>query len=136
MSRETKHLILEMSIGMLCYELVLAVIAWILHGQMDFSMGPVCLGLAAGFTADLLMLLHMAYITERVADSMDAAYANKTTVVHSMIRKVIFIAALVLLGTRPWMNPVAMITGALGLKAGAMLQPVIHRAFSQIGAAK
>lgn len=131
MSRETKHLVLEMCVGMLCYVLVLGVMGWLLHTRTEFPLGSVLLGLFAGFLADVLMLIHMAYITERVAESMDPAYAHKTTLTHSMVRKVVFIIALVFLGTRSWMNPVAMIIGALGLKAGAFLQPLVHRAFSR-----
>lgn len=131
MSRETKSLVLEMSAGMLCYVLILGVGAWILHLNMGFEMGPVILGLVAGFVSDVLMLVHMAFITERAADSMDPAYAQKTTVVHAMVRKIVFIVVLVFLGTRPQIDAVAMIIGALGLKAGAFLQPVVHRAFSR-----
>ena len=73
------------------------------------------------------MLIHMARITERAAASMDESYANKTTVVQSMIRRVIFIIVLFFLGSRPQIDAVAMIIGALGLKAGALLQPITHR---------
>ena len=131
MSKNMIRLVLEMSVGMLCYVLLLGVLGWLLHGSLGFVLTPVLLGLAAGFVSDVLMLIHMAYITERVADSMDEAYANKTTMIHAMIRKVVFIIVLVYLGTRPQINPVAMILGALGLKAGAFLQPFVHRAFSR-----
>lgn len=128
MSRNIKRLILEMSVGMLCYVLVLGLLVWLFHGRLGFEPMPAYFGLAAGYLADVAMLIHMAVITERVADSMDESYANKTTLVHAMARKVIFIIILVFLGTRPQINPLAMILGAMGLKAGALLQPVIHRA--------
>lgn len=131
MSKETKSLVLEMSAGMLAYVLILGAGAFLLHRILGFEMGPVILGLTAGFLSDVLMLVHMAYITQRAADSMDPGYAQKTTVIHSIVRKIVFIAVLIFLGTRPWVNPVAMIIGALGLKAGALLQPVVHRAFSR-----
>ncbi len=73
------------------------------------------------------MLIHMASVTERAADSQDEVYANKTTMVQSVIRRVVFIAALFILGSRPQVDAVAMIIGALGLKAGAFLQPAVHR---------
>lgn len=130
MSKETKTLVLEMSVGVLCYELILVVISWLFYLKLKFLLGPVILGLAAGFLSDIFMLIHMAYITERAADSMDEAYANKTTLIHATIRKVAFIVVLVFLGTRPQINAVAMIIGALGLKAGALLQPVVHKVFS------
>lgn len=129
MSKETKRLVLEMCVGMFCYVLILGVVSVLFHERLGFRLGPVLVGILAGFAADVLMLVHMAYITERAADSMDEVYANKTTLVHSMVRKVVFVIALVYLGTRPQVNPVAMIIGALGLKAGAFLQPLVHRAF-------
>lgn len=132
MTDSTRHLVLEMSIGMFLYALVLGILAAVFQGglsRMGFSLLPVLLGLVCGFAADVLMLVHMAYITERAAASMDESYANKTTVVQSMIRRVIFIIGLFFLGSRPQIDAVAMIIGALGLKAGALLQPVIHRTF-------
>lgn len=133
MTDSTRHLVVEMSIGMFLYTSILGILAAVFHGgleRMGFSLVPVLLGLLCGFAADVFMLIHMAHITERVASSMDESYANKTTVVQSMIRRVIFIIALFFLGSRPQIDAVAMIIGALGLKAGALLQPVVHKAFS------
>ena len=60
---------------------------------------------------------------------MDEGYANKSTVIQSMIRRVVFIIVLFVLGSRPQIDAVAMIIGALGLKAGALCQPIVHRTF-------
>ena len=49
--------------------------------------------------------------------------------IQSAIRRVVFIVVLVILGSRPQIDAVAMIIGALGLKAGALLQPIVHRTF-------
>ena len=130
MTGSTRHLVLEMSIGMFLYTLILGILAAVFHGgleRMGFSLLPVLSGLLCGFAADVFMLIHMAHITERAAASMDESYANKTTVIQSMIRRVIFIVALFFLGSRPQIDAVAMIIGALGLKAGALLQPITHR---------
>lgn len=132
MTDNTRHLVVEMSIGMLFYTVVLAVLAVVFKGgmaRMGFSPGPVLAGLFCGFAADVAMLIHMAYITERAADSMDEGYANKSTVIQSMIRRVVFIIVLFVLGSRPQIDAVAMIIGALGLKAGALCQPIVHRTF-------
>ena len=132
MTDNTRHLVLEMSIGMLFYTVVLAVLAVVFRGgmaRMGFSTGPVIVGLFCGFAADVAMLIHMAYITERAADSMDEGYANKSTVIQSVIRRVVFIIVLFVLGSRPQIDAVAMIIGALGLKAGALCQPIVHRTF-------
>ena len=130
MSSSLKHLVLEMSVGMFAYVLILGVLAVIFQnglGSMGFLLGPVLVGFFLGFLADVLMLIHMASVTERAADSQDEVYANKTTMVQSVIRRVVFIAALFILGSRPQVDAVAMIIGALGLKAGAFLQPAVHR---------
>lgn len=130
MSSQLRHLVLEMSVGMFAYVLVLGVLAVVFRnslGSMGFALGPVLAGLFLGFAADVLMLIHMAGVTQRAADSQDEAYANRTTVVQSVIRRLVFIVALFLLGSRPQIDAVAMIIGALGLKAGAFLQPAVHR---------
>lgn len=132
MTDSTKHLVFEMSIGMFLYVVVLGILAAVFRGGLaswGFQLYPVLAGLICGFIADIFMLIHMAQITEKVMDSMDEGYANKTTVAQAMIRRVVFIIALFFLGSRPQIDAVAMIIGALGLKAGAMLQPVIHRIF-------
>ena len=130
MSNHLRHLVLEMSVGMFAYVLILGVLAVIFQnglGSIGFLLGPVLVGFFLGFLADVLMLIHMASVTERAADSQDEVYANKTTMVQSVIRRVVFIAALFILGSRPQVDAVAMIIGALGLKAGAFLQPAVHR---------
>ena len=71
----------------------------------------------------------MACVTEKAADSQDEVYANKTTVIQSAVRRVVFVIVLFVLGSRPQIDAVAMVIGALGLKAGALLQPVVHRTF-------
>lgn len=132
MSSHLKHLVLEMSVGMFAYVFILGVLAFIFQNSLagaGFLLSPVLVGLFLGFAADVAMLVHMAVITERAAESRDEVYANKTTVVQSAIRRVVFIIALVILGSRPQIDAVAMIIGALGLKAGAMLQPMVHKTF-------
>ena len=130
MSNHLRHLVLEMSVGMFAYVLILGVLAVIFQnglGSMGFLLGPVLVGLFLGFLADVLMLIHMASVTERAADSQEEVFANKTTMVQFVMRRVVFIAALFILGSRPQVDAVAMIIGALGLKAGAFLQPAVHR---------
>ena len=130
MTKEIRRLVAEMCVGMFLYVLVLGILALIFRrglSGMGFAAGPVLAGLFAGFLADVAMLVHMAVVAERATDSRDAAYANRITVVQSLLRKVIVVAVLFILGSRPQIDAVAMILGALGLKAGAFLQPAVHR---------
>ena len=68
---------------------------------------------------------------ERALDSQNESYANKTTVVQGMIRKVILVAALLLCWRVFRVNPLAMVIGIMGMKAGAYLQPLIHKILSK-----
>ncbi len=132
MTKSTKHLIVEMSIGMLVYIAVLAVLAVIFQNTLagwGFELSPVLVGLVCGFIADVMMLIHMAIIIERVASSKDEGYATKMVAAQAGLRRIVFIVALLVIGTRPQVDIVAMIIGSLGLQAGAMLQPLVHRTF-------
>ena len=133
MTKEIRRLVAEMCVGMFLYVLALGILAVIFRrglAGMGFVLGPVLVGLLAGFLADVAMLIHMAVVAERATDSRDEAYANRITVVQSVLRKAVFVAVLFFLGSRPQVDAVAMIIGALGLKMGAFLQPAVHRFIS------
>lgn len=139
LSRPTRHLILEMSVGVILYNVVLSVLAWIFHPKLEQILQPwypaeampVVLGLMLGAAGAVLMLIHMAVMTERVLESRNEAYANKTTVMHGMIRKLVFVAALIFFWNWFRINLLAMVIGAMGMKAGAYLQPLIHKMSGQ-----
>ena len=128
MSKDTKNLILEMSAGILFHNAVLGIFAFIICYVLDQKALPIFLGLAAGAVSAAAMLIHMAIITERAMDSGDEGYANKTTLVHALGRKAVYIAVLLLvLFCVPQINPLAMVVGTMGLKTGAYLRPIVHR---------
>lgn len=139
LSRPTRRLILEMSVGVILYNVVLSVLAWIFHPKLEQILQPwypaeampVVLGLMLGAAGAVLMLIHMAVMTERVLESRNEAYANKTTVMHGMIRKLVFVAALIFFWNWFRINLLAMVIGAMGMKAGAYLQPLIHKMSGQ-----
>ena len=130
MEHNTRRLVSEMAAGVVIYNLLLCIVSFVFCPRLGYSWSPVVLGLAIGMTANILMLIHIAVIAEKVLRYGDEQYANRTTVIHSMIRKVLFIVLLIILWNIPQVNLLAVIIGAMGLKAGAYLQPVIHRVFS------
>ena len=77
LSRPTRRLILEMSVGVILYNVVLSVLAWIFHPKLEQILQPwypaeampVVLGLMLGAAGAVLMLIHMAVMTERVLES-------------------------------------------------------------------
>lgn len=128
MTRDTKSLILEMSAGIVLHNAVLGILAVVVCSIGGQKMMPIFLGLLAGAVSAVLMLIHMAVITERAMDCGDEGYANKTTMVHAIGRKAVYIAMLAMVLFRlPQVNPLAMVVGTMGLKTGAYLQPIVHR---------
>lgn len=131
LSRQSKRLILEMSVGIVLYNLVLGLLAWVLLPKTSYPALPVIKGLFVGALGAVLMLVHMAVMTERVLDSQNESYANKTTVIHGIIRKLVFVAAVLACWQWFQIDMLAAVIGAMGMKAGAYLQPVVHKAFSR-----
>lgn len=127
LSRSTKKLLLEMSVGIVLYNLLLGVLAWMFLPGASYPVLPVLGGLLAGAVGAVLMLIHMAVTTERALESRNESYASKTTIVQSMIRKVVLVAALFFCWRVFRVDLLAMVVGAMGMKAGAYLQPLIHR---------
>lgn len=127
LSKSTKRVLLEMSVGVILYNLVLAGLAVWLLPKVSYPVVPVLLGLAVGAAGAMCMLVHMAVMTERALDSQNESYANKLTVAQSLLRKVIFIAALFFFWRVLKMDLLAAVVGAMGMKAGAYMQPLVRR---------
>ncbi len=77
------------------------------------------------FTA-FCMAWHMYRTLERAL--LDERRAQKTLALHSMIRYAVVIAVLVIVQYRQAGSPVVTFFGIMGLKAGAYLQPFVHKA--------
>lgn len=131
LSKQSKRLILEMSVGIVLYNLVLGILALVLLSKTSYPVVPAIKGLFAGASGAILMLVHMAVMTERVLDSQNESYANKTTVVHGIIRKLVFVAGILVCWRWFQIDMLAAVIGAMGMKAGAYLQPVVHKAFNR-----
>lgn len=128
MTDETKKLVVEMSAGILLWNLFLGAAGALAGPALGWSRMSIFLGVLVGAVSAEAMLIHMAIITERVLESRNESYANKTTVIHSIVRKLVFIVLLaVILWKFPQVNPLAVVLGTMGLKAGAYLQPLLHR---------
>ena len=106
LSKSTKRLLAEMSAGIIFYNMILVILALVMLPRVSYPVVPVVLGLVVGAVGAICMLIHMAVTTERVLDSKSESYANKYTVAQGMLAAVI---------------------GAMGMKAGAYLQPLVHR---------
>lgn len=127
LSKSTKRLLAEMSVGAILYNLLLGILTWLYLPKVPYPVIPVLKGLFVGAAGAILMLVHMAVMAERAIDSMNEDYANKLTVAQSMIRKLVFLAALFFFWRVIDADLLATVVGAMGMKAGAYLQPLVRK---------
>ena len=127
LSKSTKRLLAEMSAGILFYNVILIILAVLLLPRISYPVVPVVLGLIVGAVGAICMLIHMAVTTERVLDSGSESYANKYTVAQSMLRKLVLVAAFLICWKVLKIDLLAAVIGTMGMKAGAYLQPLVHR---------
>ena len=127
LSKSTKRLLAEMSAGIIFYNVILVILAVQLLSKVSYPVVPVIMGLVVGAAGAICMLIHMAVMTERVLDSGSESYANKFTVAQSMLRKLVFVAVLLICWKVLKIDLLAAVIGAMGMKAGAYLQPLVHR---------
>ena len=127
LSKSTKRLLAEMSAGIIFYNVILVILAVLLLPKVSYPVVPVIMGLVVGDAGAICMLIHMAVMTERVLDSGSESYANKFTVAQSMLRKLVFVAVLLICWKVLKIDLLAAVIGAMGMKAGAYLQPLVHR---------
>lgn len=124
MEKSTKNLIAEVSAGIVIFTAVLLVGSFFLYPAPS-----VYAGLLLGMVLALTMFLSMALVLDRSMKSQDPRTVQKRGIISAAIRYLLLIAILVIVINwfSSWFNPVAVVIGVLGLKAGAFLQPVIHR---------
>lgn len=126
MTKDTKTLVLEISAGIVLYNIVLAILVGIF-----FREPAVFLGLFLGMVIAIGMIVHMAVSLEKTLALGSESAATKKATVSSVLRSVtVLVILLVILWKFPdRINVLAVVAGAIGLKAGAYLQPVFHKIF-------
>ena len=108
--------------GLLCqFSLV-----WFLKDKAGYS-----IGLWLGIAAALLTILHLSVSLEKALD-LDEGGAKKHMVIQNLVRYFVLIIFLFVLMITDFANPLAAFLGLMGVKAGAYLQPLLHRAFGKI----
>jgi hypothetical protein len=128
LSKQTRRLVIEVSVGVILFDVILAVAAILICPRASYPVIPVLKGLCVGAAAAILMLIHMADTTERALTSGDSDYAKKVTIAQSMIRRVVFLVVLAVCWYVLKADLLATVIGTMGLKPAAFLQPLIHRA--------
>ena len=140
MSDKTKRQVVGMSIGILIHNMILLLICLIF-----FRTVPVIAGVLIGAAAAEVLLISIARSTELCVESADGAYSSKKMayelkecdwssdvcssdlVIHSLIRSLCAVILVCLLWKFTTINLLAVVLGALGLKTGAYVYPVLQK---------
>ena len=111
-----------MSIGILIHNMILLLICLIF-----FRTVPVITGVLIGAVAAEVLLISIARSTELCVESADGAYSSKKMVINSLIRSLCAVILVCLLWKFTTINLLAVVLGALGLKTGAYVYPVLQK---------
>ncbi|MFT4007456.1 MAG: ATP synthase subunit I [Lacrimispora sp.] len=124
MDRNTRNLILEVSAGIVLFAAIAMVVA-----LFFFPERTVFAGLLLGMVLALAMFLSMALTLEGAVKTKNSKSIQRRTVLGAVIRYVLLFTILMVVVVRlsDLFNPIAVIVGIFGFKAGAFLQPVIHK---------
>ncbi len=124
MGKETKNLMLEVSAGIVLFAVAVMLAAFFVYPDR-----AVFAGLLLGMILALAMFLSMALVLEGSMKTEDPKTVQRRSVISAVVRYLLLVAILVTVIARfsDWFNPVAVVIGVLGLKAGAFIQPVIHK---------
>ncbi len=124
LSNET---LLEMWLGTVLFGVVCQVgPVWFLKDKSGYS-----IGLWLGIVAALLTILHLSVSLDKALDLGEGG-AKKHMVTQNLVRYFVLIIFLVVLMITDFANPLAAFLGLMGVKAGAYLQPVLHKVFGRI----
>lgn len=111
----------ELLLGIVLYGFLLQMIPiWFLTDKVAYS-----LALWIGIVTAICMALHMYRTLERALSYTDGA--QKTVVVNSLLRYAMAMVVLLIVQYRGIGSPIVTFLGIMGLKAGAYLQPFVHK---------
>ncbi len=130
LTKETKRLLFEISVGIVLYNILLAILAILVLPRVSYPLIPALFGLFVGAVAGIVTMIHIGINTERVLEGIEEEHAKRSTIIQAMVRKVVLILSMLVLWNWFQMDLLAAVVGMMGMKAGAYLQPFIHRFLS------
>lgn len=119
--------LLEIWAGILIFGIVFQVtIVWFLKDKTGYS-----LGLWLGILASCATTLHLSVSLDKALDYNEGG-AKKHMVIQNLVRYFVLIIFLGLLMITDFANPLAAFLGLMGVKAGAYLQPLLHKVIGRM----
>ncbi len=124
---QNNETLLEMWVGTVLFGTVCQVsVVWFLKDKAGYS-----IGLWLGIIAALITILHLSVTLDKALDLGEGG-AKKHMVIQNLVRYFVLIIFLVVLMITDFANPLAAFLGLMGVKAGAYLQPLLHKAIGKI----
>lgn len=124
---QNNETLLEMWVGTVLFGAVCQVsVVWFLKDKAGYS-----IGLWLGIIAALITILHLSVTLDKALDLGEGG-AKKHMVIQNLVRYFVLIIFLVVLMITDFANPLAAFLGLMGVKAGAYLQPLLHKAIGKI----
>lgn len=123
LSEGTKRIMLEICTGIALYALAGGLIVMLL----PVAKAPALSGFFLGALLSACSMVHITYVTELTMDMNNQREAQKYTVSRYLLRMVVVTACVLIAYFTGYLNMVALFIGLLGIKAGAYLQPLMHR---------
>lgn len=124
MFRNSKTLLIEILAGIFLYGTIGELVILACFRSHLLSVG--C-GFLLGVLSTAVAMVHMAWTTEYAMDMNSADAAQKHTMKMYLLRMLGFIAVILAAYFSKMLNMPAVFIGMLALKAGAYLQPLLHR---------
>lgn len=121
--KETQAVLLEICLGIALYWMLGEIIIFLLPIPTFPSAAAFLIG--AVFSAGSMM--NIAYVTEFTIDMHNQKEAEKHTISRYLIRMALMTAIILAVYFSKHLNVVALFIGLFGIKAGAYLQPLMHR---------
>ena len=124
---QNNETLLEMWVGTVLFGAVCQVsVVWFFKDKAGYS-----IGLWLGIIAALITILHLSVTLDKALDLGEGG-AKKHMVIQNLVRYFVLIIFLVVLMITDFANPLAAFLGLMGVKAGAYLQPLLHKAIGKI----
>lgn len=127
MSKNLKRVLIEMVGASMIYEVLLMVVAGFVAKPLGYTVSSLELGIVVGILVMIFMMVDMARTTEDALASKNEKYAMRTTMLHSFVRKAVFVVVVFIFWKSKYVNVLGIVFSIFGIKAGAYLQPLIHK---------
>ena len=109
------------------YEVLLMVVAGFVAKPLGYTVSSLELGIVVGILVMIFMMVDMARTTEDALASKNEKYAMRTTMLHSFVRKAVLVVVVFIFWKSKYVNVLGIVFSIFGIKAGAYLQPLIHK---------